>query len=167
MPLVIIPILLILAPVIEIAVFITVGQAIGVWKVVALIVLSAVVGIMLLRYKSLSVLKKINREIRQGQTPEAGLFDGFLIVAGAILLIIPGFVSDVIGLLLLIPFVRGGVWRFIKSRVTVTGFSMGGGAGGFRGRRRQQEDVVDLPPEDFQRREPRKHPPAGEIDHQE
>ena len=122
MPLIIIPILLILIPVIEIAVFIYVGQAIGVWKVIALVFLSAIIGAMLLRYQSLSVLKKINRDIRQGQTPEVGLVDGVLIVIGALLLIIPGFVTDAIGLLLMIPFVRGAIRHAVRSRITVTSF---------------------------------------------
>ena len=166
MPLIIIPILLILMPVIEIAVFIYVGQAIGVWKVILLVILSAVVGAMLLRYQSLSVLKKINRDIRQGQTPEVGLVDGVLIVVGALLLIIPGFVTDVIGLLLMIPFVRRGIWHFVRSRIKVTSFHTGDPRSrGFR-RGSRDDGVVDLPPEDFERREPR-DPLPGHIDHKD
>lgn len=166
MPLVIIPILLILIPVIEIAVFIYVGQAIGVWKVIALVFLSAIVGAMLLRYQSLSVLKKINRDIRQGQTPEVGLVDGVLIVVGALLLIIPGFVTDAIGLLLMIPFIRGAIRHFVRSRITFTSFRTASPRG--RGARRgsREDGVVDLSPEDFERREPR-DPPAGHIDHKD
>ncbi|CAN7637407.1 FxsA family protein [Rhizobium sp. LjRoot254] len=163
MPLIIIPILLILMPVIEIAVFIYVGQAIGVWNVIALVILSAIVGAMLLRYQSLSVLKKINRDIRQGQTPEVGLVDGVLIVIGALLLIIPGFVTDVIGLLLMIPFIRSGIRHFVRSRIKVTSLHTGGPRGrGFR-RGGREDGVVDLSPEDFERREPR-DPPAGHIE---
>jgi len=165
MPLIIIPILLVLIPVIEIAVFIYVGQAIGVWKVIALVFLSAIVGAMLLRYQSLGVLKKINRDIRQGQTPEVGLIDGVLIVIGALLLIIPGFVTDLIGLLLMIPFVRSGIRQFVRSRIKVTSFRTSGPRGGFR-RGSREEGVVDLSPEDFERREPR-DPPAGHIDHKD
>jgi UPF0716 protein FxsA len=163
MPLIIIPILLILMPVIEIAVFIYVGQAIGVWKVIALVILSAILGALLLRYQSISVLRKINRDIRQGKAPEAGLVDGVLIVVGAILLIVPGFVTDAIGLVLMIPFVRSGIRHFVRSRIKVTSFRTGGRRG--RGPRRGAGDdgVVDLSPEDFERREPR-DPPAGQIE---
>ena len=166
MPLIIIPILLILVPVIEIAVFIYVGQAIGVWKVIALVFLSAIVGAMLLRYQSLGVLKKINRDIRQGQTPEVGLVDGVLIVIGALLLIIPGFVTDVIGLLLMIPFVRGAIRHFVRSRIKVTSFRTGGPRGRSSRQGRSEDGVVDLSPKDFERREPR-DPPAGHIDHKD
>lgn len=161
MPLILIPVLLLLVPAMEIFVFIKVGQAIGAWKVVALIFLSAIVGAMLLRYQSIGVIRRLDRDLRQGRTPDASLFDGFLIVVGGVLLILPGFVSDVIGLLLMIPLVRRVLRNFIRSRVTVKGFS--GFRGGFR-RGRPQDDVVDLSPDDFQRKEPRDRPPPT-IDH--
>jgi UPF0716 protein FxsA len=167
MPLIIIPILLILLPVIEIAVFIYVGQAIGIWKVLALVLLSAVLGALLLRYQSIGLIKKINRDIRQGRMPETGLIDGVFIVVGAILLIIPGFVTDVFGLLLMMPFVRAAIRHFVKSRVVFTSFRTGGSPGG--GHRHRDDGVVDLSPEDFERREDRdrRDPPAGHIDHKE
>ena len=162
MPLLLIPVLLALVPLVEIAVFIYVGQAIGVWKVVALVLLSAVAGVMLLRYQSLGVLKKINREIRQGKTPEAGIFHGFLIAAGAILLIVPGFVTDTVGLLLMVPPVRRVIWHFVRSRITVTTFGSRSGRGFHRG----QDDVVDLSPEDFARERPPRTGPS-EIEHRD
>lgn len=163
MPLILIPVLLLFVPAIEIFVFIKVGQAIGAWKVVALVFLSAIAGVLLLRYQSIGVIRKLDRDLRQGRTPDAGLFDGFLIVVGGVLLIIPGFVTDVVGLLLMIPLVRRAVKNFLKSRVTVKGF--GSYLGGFR-RGRPQDDVVDLAPEDFERRGPR-DPNRPTIDHQD
>lgn len=164
MPLILIPVLLLFVPAIEIVVFIKVGQAIGAWKVIALVFLSAILGVALLRYQSIGVIRKLDHDLRQGRTPDAGLFDGFLIVVGGVLLIIPGFVTDIVGLLLMIPFVRRLIRNFIKSRVTVKGFS--GYRGGFR-RGRPQDDVVDLSPEDFERREPRDRPPPPTIDHRD
>lgn len=160
MPLILIPVLLLLVPAIEITVFIKVGQAIGAWKVVALVFLSAILGAALLRYQSIGVIRRLDRDLKQGRTPDVSLFDGFLVVVGGVLLIVPGFVTDIIGLLLMIPFVRRLVRNFLKSRVTVKGFS-----GGFR-RRRREEDVVDLSPEDFRRQEPR-DPPRPTIDHRD
>lgn len=161
MPLILIPVLLLLVPAVEIAVFVKVGQIIGAWKVVALVFLSAILGAALLRYQSIGVIRRLDRDLRQGQMPEASLFDAFLIVVGATLLIVPGFVTDIVGLLLMIPFIRRLIRNFIKSRVTVRGFSSYGG--GFRHRRRE-EDVVDLTPEDFRRDKPR-DPPRPTIDH--
>lgn len=163
MPLILIPVLLLLVPALEIAVFVKVGQVIGAWKVVGLVFLSAIVGAALLRYQSIGVIRRLDRDLKQGRTPDASLFDGFLIVVGGVLLIIPGFVTDVVGLLLMIPFVRRLVRNFLKSRVTVRGF--GSYRSGFR-RRRQEEDVVDLSPEDFRRQEQR-DPPRPTIDHRD
>jgi UPF0716 protein FxsA len=163
MPLILIPVLLLLVPALEIAVFVKIGQVIGAWKVVGLVFLSAILGAALLRYQSIGVIRRLDRDLKQGRTPDASLFDGFLIVVGGVLLIIPGFVTDIIGLLLMIPFVRRLVRNFIKSRVMVRGF--GSYRGGFR-RRRQEEDVVDLSPEDFHRQD-RRNPPPPTIDHRD
>ena len=163
MPLILIPVLLLLLPAVEIAVFIKVGQVIGAWKVLALVFLSAILGAALLRYQSIGVIRRLDRDLKQGRTPDASLFDGFLIVVGGVLLIVPGFVTDIVGLLLMIPFVRRLVRNFLKSRVTVRGF--GNFRGGFR-RSRRGEDVVDLSPEDFHRQEPR-DPPRPTIDHRD
>ena len=163
MPLILIPVLLLFVPAIEIVVFIKVGQVIGAWKVLALVFASAILGAMLLRYQSIGVIRRLDRDLRQGRTPDASLFDGFLIVVGGVLLIIPGFVTDVVGLLLMIPFVRRLVRNFLKARVTVKGFSSY--RGGFR-RKRQDDGVVDLSPEDFERKEPRDRPPPT-IDHRD
>jgi UPF0716 protein FxsA len=151
MPLILVPVVLLVLPAIEIFVFIKVGQAIGAWKVVALIFLSAIIGALLLRFQSIGVIRRLDRDMRQGRTPDASLFDGFLIVVGAVLLIIPGFVSDAIGLLLMIPLVRRWIRRAVANRITVRGF--GGYRRGFR-RGRGSDDVVDLSPEDFERRDP-------------
>ena len=168
MPLILIPITLLIVPAIEIAVFIKVGQYIGAWKVVALIFLSAILGAVLLRYQSVGVIRRIDRDLRQGRTPDSSLFDGFLIVVGAILLIVPGFVSDAVGLLMMIPLVRTLIRRYLASRIKVS--TSGNYRSGFR-RRQREEDVVDLSPEDFERQAPRHdsdHPrrPPPTIDHQ-
>lgn len=163
MPLILIPVLLLIVPAIEIAIFIKVGQLIGAWKVVGLIFLSAILGAALLRYKSISAIRRIDQDLKQGRTPDAGLFDAFLIVVGGVLLIIPGFASDIVGLLLMVPVVRRLIRNFIRTRVTATTF------GNYRRGHRQwrrQDDVVDLAPEDFERREPRQ-PPKPTIDHRD
>ena len=163
MPLILIPVLLLIVPAFEIFVFIKVGQAIGAWKVVGLVFLSAIAGAALLRFQSIGVIRKLDRDLRSGRTPDGALFDGFLIVVGAILMILPGLVSDVFGLLLLIPFVRRLLRRYLGSRIKVSTF--GGFGRGFR-RGRRDDDVVDLSPEDFERREPRQ-PSRPPIDHQD
>lgn len=163
MPLILLPAVLLIIPALEIFVFVKVGQAIGAWKVVALIFLSAILGAALLRFQSISVIRRLDRDLRQGRTPDASLFDGFLIVVGALLMIVPGFLSDIVGLLLMIPFVRKLLRRSLARRVIVSGF--GNYRRGFR-RGRTADDVVDLAPEDFERRDEPKRPPTT-IDHQD
>lgn len=144
----IVPLFVLLAfPILEIATFIYVGQWIGVWKTIGLVILAAVVGVAILRYQGLGALRKINRDLRRAQPPAAGIVDGFMIVIASLLLIIPGFLSDILGLLLIIPPVRHLVWRLWGRSINVRTFSTG-----FRGGRKR-DDFVDLPPEDFSRQD--------------
>ena len=141
-----VPLLILLAfPILEIATFIYVGQWIGVWKTIGLIILAAVVGVAILRYQGLGALRKINKDLSHAQPPAAGIVDGFMIVIASFLLIIPGFLSDIIGLLLIVPPIRRLVWRLFGRSINVRTFTTG-----FR-RGPRRDDFVDLSPADFQR----------------
>ena len=144
----IIPVLVFLAlPILEIATFIYVGSAIGVLKTILLVILSAIVGVAVLRYQGLSAFRKINRDIQTGHAPEVGIIHGFLIMIAGILLIVPGFITDVFGLLLLLPPARTLVWHFVSRNVIVNYSARGHG---FR-RGRGRDDFVDLSPKDYRR----------------
>jgi UPF0716 protein FxsA len=148
----IVPLFALLAfPILEIATFVYVGQWLGVWRTVGLVVLAAVVGVAILRYQGLGALRKVNRDIRQHRPPTEGIVDGFMIIIASFLLIIPGFISDVIGLLLIVPPIRHLVWRLFGRSINVT-YSRG-----FR-RGRRRDDYVDLSPEDFRRQDDRPSP---------
>lgn len=119
------PLLILLAilivPLIEIAVYIEVGSVIGIWPTIALTVLSAVVGSMLLRVQGLNTLARVRRQVEQNIPPTRELFDGLcLLVAGGMLLT-PGFVTDVLGLLLFVPPVRDFLFGWFSRRVVVVG----------------------------------------------
>ncbi|GGB40670.1 membrane protein FxsA [Roseibium aquae] len=131
---------IILLPLIEIAVFIAVGDAIGILPTVLLTVLTAVAGTFMLRQQGLSLVTRMQSELQAGLVPETDMLHGAMIVLASILLLIPGFVTDAIGLLLFIPPVRGALARFIVSRVNVTVVQTG---------RRGQPGVVDLDEEDW------------------
>ncbi|HYH18144.1 MAG TPA: FxsA family protein [Azospirillum sp.] len=109
---------LLLLPVVEIAVFIEVGSRIGAGATVGLIVLSAVLGVLLLRRQGLSVLRKAQMAADRGELPVGAVFEGFCVAVGAILLIIPGFLTDAVAVLLLIPPLRNalGLWLFERMR---------------------------------------------------
>jgi UPF0716 protein FxsA len=147
-----VPLIVLLAfPVLEIATFVYVGQWLGVWRTVGLVVLAAVAGVAILRYQGLGALRKVNRDIRLHKSPERGIVDGFMIVIASFLLIIPGFLSDIVGLLLIIPPIRHLIWRLFGRSINVT-YSRG-----FR-RGWRRDDYVDLSPDDFRRQDER---PSG------
>lgn len=135
-------------PILEIAVFVLVGSKIGVLWTIALVVLSAIAGSMLLRIQGFGALTRIRREMEAGRDPGREVAHGAMIMLAGILLLIPGFVTDILGLLLFIPTVREFAWRFLKQRVIVTSF--GTGTGGFRPSA-ERGKTIDLDEEDFHR----------------
>lgn len=130
---------LICVPLLEIAVFIEVGGAIGIGPTLGLIVLTAVLGTWQLRAQGLATLARARSLMERGELPARELFDGLcLLVAGALLLT-PGFVTDSIGALLFVPALRQALRRALgrhlaakaETRVFVDGREVHGrGAGG-------------------------------------
>ena len=98
--------LIIALPVIEIFIMIKVGQNIGALNTIMLIFLTAVIGLYFARIQGLTTLKAGLTNIYKNQTPINELFSGASIAVAAMLLIMPGFFTDFIGFLLLIPFTR-------------------------------------------------------------
>jgi len=121
---------LIVVPLVEIAVFIKVGGVLGAWPTVALVVATAVAGSWLIRLQGLSVLARARQALEQHTLPVAELFNGvFLLIAG-LLLLIPGFVTDAAGFVLLIPPARRIIglwlWRVLQRRQGFDVFVDGG-----------------------------------------
>lgn len=150
-----IAILILLLPLAEIAGFVVVGQMVGVWGTLGLVVLGGLVGIMLLRIQGLQMLKRLSEEGREGRMPGDAIVQGAMIVVAAVLLLIPGFVTDIIGLALFIPGVRRLLWSALGRRMVVVrsaAYSRGP-AGGQNAAPGSGGPVVDLDDEDY-RREP-------------
>ena len=104
-------VLFITIPIIEIYLLIQVGEQIGALPTVALVVLTAVLGVWLLRWQGLATLAQVQQSMAQGQLPAIPLIEGmFLLVAGALLLT-PGFFTDAVGFILLIPPFRQAIAR--------------------------------------------------------
>jgi len=143
-----IPIILIGWPILEIATFVIVGGKIGVLWTIALVILASIAGSVLLRIQGFGAMNRIRRDMDAGRNPGRELAHGFMIMLAGILLLIPGFVSDVVGLLLFIPPVRDLAWNFLKGRITV--IDSFGSFGGFRTYRRD-ERTIDLDADDFRR----------------
>ena len=90
----------------EIATFIVVGKWIGVFPTLLLIVLTGVLGVYLVKKRGTKSLQNIQKSIAQGQAPGIAVIEAFMMFVGAILLIIPGFLSDIIGLMMFTSFTR-------------------------------------------------------------
>jgi UPF0716 protein FxsA len=116
MPVRIMPILLLVVPIVEIAVFILVGGQIGLGWTLLLILVTAIAGTMLLRQQGFGVLNQIRDDVNAGRVPAAALAHGVLILVAGILLLTPGFVTDALGLLLFVPGFRDWVWRVVAPR---------------------------------------------------
>ena len=99
-------IIFILIPFIEIYVFLQVGDSIGIGTTLFLAFFTAVLGGIIIKYQGMATLQAVQNSLRHGQAPMAEIFDGFCLVAAGATLITPGFVTDTIGFLLLIPAVR-------------------------------------------------------------
>lgn len=93
-------------PILEIYLLIKVGGLLGFLPTLALLMAAASAGAYLLRTQSWSAWQKVQASLARGELPAAELMDGMLIMAGGILLLLPGFLSDVVGLLCLIPSTR-------------------------------------------------------------
>lgn len=117
-----------LVPVIEIALFIQVGGAIGLWPTLAIVVLTAVAGAWLVRSQGRAAIGQLQNSFSTLDDPSEPLAHGAMILIAGALLLTPGFFTDAVGFALLMPPVRVAVFRFLKSRVTVAHFQMGAGA---------------------------------------
>jgi len=98
--------LFIAVPILEMLVLIQVGQQIGALWTIALVLLTAFIGINLLRYQGLATLSRATWRMQSGQIPAKEMLEGILLAVGGALLLTPGFVTDTIGFVLLIPLVR-------------------------------------------------------------
>ncbi|PCJ83737.1 MAG: membrane protein FxsA [Hyphomicrobiales bacterium] len=154
-----IPFMLLIVPLLEIAAFVIIGGELGVALTLALVVVTAVIGSFLLRWQGLSLITRIRAEMSAERMPAKELVRGVMIVIAGILLLTPGFVTDTVGFLLFVPPIQNAVWSAVKARVQIAGF------GPNQGQRQQSyanyntqgtgpaqgDSVVDLDPDEFTR----------------
>ncbi|MDH3263146.1 MAG: FxsA family protein [Paracoccaceae bacterium] len=117
--------LFIAVPLIEIALFIQVGGWIGLWPTLAVVVLTAIIGTYLVRRQGLRALEDLRRAFEELGDPARPLAHGAMILFAGALLLTPGFFTDSVGVLLLIPAVRDAVLHWLARRVRVETFAYG------------------------------------------
>jgi len=114
-----------LVPLIEIALFIQVGGAIGLWPTLGIVVLTAILGTWLVRTQGAMAMGKLRRSFSDLDDPTEPLAPGAMILVAGALLLTPGFFTDAVGFALLAPPVRHAVFNYLRKRVHVQKFEMG------------------------------------------
>jgi len=108
--------LFVLLPLAELYVIIQVGQAFGALNTIALLIVISVVGAWLMKREGISVWRRFQRQVETGHVPGREIADGVMILAAGALMMAPGFITDVVGILLLLPPVRAGVRAMVLRR---------------------------------------------------
>ncbi|GAM65155.1 fxsA protein [Vibrio ishigakensis] len=128
--------LFILVPIVEIGLFIQVGGFLGLWTTIFLVILTALVGASLVRSQGIATLMSVQSKLQQGEMPAQQILEGVMLAVAGVLLLTPGFMTDTLGMLVLLPKPRAIIARQIMSRVKVNSMHSnmhGGFQGGFHG----------------------------------
>ena len=111
--------LFIVMPIVEMWLLITIGSYIGALSTIALVLLTALIGIGLLREQGVSTLWRGREKLQQGKIPAQEMMEGIVLAVSGALLLTPGFVTDTIGFLGLLPFSRIYLVKIILQKVTI------------------------------------------------
>jgi len=124
-PLVLLVVLLVAVPIFEVWLLIKVGQQLGLLPTVLILVVVAVIGVLLMRHEGSRAWKALNDAFTKGKVPTGELADAALILVGGVLLVLPGFLTDVVGFLFLLrwtrPFARKIIAFFVARRINRLG----------------------------------------------
>ena len=107
----------IVVPLIEILLLIEIGNQIGALNTILVIVLTAILGASMMRHQGFTIMRNIQRDLSEGRMPTVELINGALVLVGGIVLLTPGFFTDAVGFILLIPATRGFIRKKIQRRI--------------------------------------------------
>ncbi|MDN2669713.1 membrane protein FxsA [Vibrio sp. 14N.309.X.WAT.E.F5] len=130
------PILLLLfifVPIIEIGLFIQVGGFLGLWPTIALVLITAFVGASLVRSQGIQTLMSVQGRLQQGEMPAQQILEGVMLAVAGVLLLTPGFMTDALGMLVLLPAPRAMIAKKMMEKMMVSNMSGGFHAGGQAG----------------------------------
>ena len=129
-------------PIIEIALFIQIGDLIGLWPTLGIVVLTAILGTWLVRTQGAMAIGQLRGSFSRLDDPTEPLAHGAMILIAGALLLTPGFFTDSVGFALLMPLVRRAAFQYLKTRIKVQQFEMGPNTGS-RSSRDAHGDIVD------------------------
>ncbi len=162
-------VLFVVVPIVELYVLIQIGQAIGVLWTIALLIADSILGAALMRSQGRAAWRRFNVTLAEGRVPGREVIDAVLVIFGGALLLTPGFLSDILGLILLLPPTRAIVRRVLVRRfgarlvasaasgaqTRVFGFGTPPGQGfAGAGRGAHDDDIVDTTATDVDPRRP-------------
>ncbi|EGU45599.1 FxsA family protein [Vibrio splendidus] len=130
------PILLLLfifVPIIEIGLFIQVGGFLGLWPTITLVLITAFVGASLVRSQGIQTLMSVQGRLQQGEMPAQQILEGVMLAVAGVLLLTPGFMTDALGMLVLLPAPRAMIAKKMMEKMVVKNMSGGFHAGGQAG----------------------------------
>ena len=104
-------------PIAEIAIFVKVSSQWGLWPAIGAIFATAVAGSILIRHQGVAVLRRVRDEVSAGRLPACQVFDGLCLLIAGTLLLLPGFITDAVGFILLVPVIRLFVMSNLTSRI--------------------------------------------------
>ncbi len=133
---------IILVPIIEIYLFIKIGSQIGALTTITLIFITAILGIMYARYEGLNTLKSGFTQLIKNELPAYEIISGAAIAFAALLLIVPGFATDIIGFLIIFPFTRRLIFKNLSSK--------------FQTKKKVDENFIDGEYEDIDKKDDKK-----------
>jgi UPF0716 protein FxsA len=144
-------ILFTVVPAVELYLILVVGSQIGALPTAVSLLLLGALGAAFARREGFSVLRQIQDDVRRGVAPADGVMEGLLVLAGGILLVAPGYLTDLIGLLCIFPWTRRPLARLVQRRFSARFFSMAAGSvspvDGFEPRR--GPEPREAPPSDL------------------
>ncbi len=129
-------------PLVEIALFIVIGQAIGVLPTLLGIVLTGAIGALVLRWQGTAALREMQFRLQRGEVPARQMGDAMLIGLGGLLLLLPGYFTDLMGVLLILPVTRELIYRLLARNLRVVDVTTSY-------RRTDQPGLIDLDRSDW------------------
>lgn len=153
--------LFVLVPIIEISVLIQVGSVIGTWPTIAIVILTAWLGAKFVKQQGIATLRNVQEKSARGEVPSEEIITGFLLLVAGVVLVTPGFVTDAIGLSLLVPAVRRGLISKVQQQIKVQATRQSGFHAHFHQGNTYEHEPFDQQP--FEQGQPNKPPHLGQT----